>query len=260
MNGDLTEAVFALGLGDHVVARDLSATSPAEAAALPSIGYQRALTSETIAALDPTVVLANTLAGPPEVIDELRAVGLPVVVLEYEDSVEGPGDKIRATGAVLGLPAEAEALAATVDREIADAIDLAAQADSEPSVAALYLRGEDTQLLFGPGSGMAMLLDSLGVTDVGAELEVDDAEPIDIEALLVAEPDAIVVTTSGLESVGGVDGLLALHDGALARTPAGEERRILAYEDQYLLGFGPRTGAVMAELARDLHPELEDTP
>jgi len=260
VNGDLTEVVFALGLGPSVVARDISATYPAEAAALPSIGYQRTLAAESIAALDPTVVLANTLAGPPEAIEQLRALGLPVVVLDYEDSVDGPGDKIRAAGAVLGVPAVAESLAAAVDSEIGAAVDLAAGATTEPRVAALYLRGEGTQLLFGPGSGMSVLLDSLGVTDVGAELGGDDAQPVDIEALLTAAPDALVVTTSGLESVGGVDGLLALHDGALARTPAGENRRILVYEDQYLLGYGPRTGAVLAELARDLHPELEDNP
>jgi iron complex transport system substrate-binding protein len=260
VNGDLTEVVFALGLGPSVVARDISATYPAEAAALPSVGYQRTLAAEPIAALDPTVVLANTLAGPPEAIDQLRALGLPVVVLDYEDSVDGPGDKIRAAGAVLGVAAAAESLAAAVDSEIAAAVDLAAGATTEPRVAALYLRGEGTQLLFGPGSGMSVLLDSLGVTDVGAELGIDDAQPVDIEALLTAAPDALVVTTSGLESVGGVDGLLAMHDGALARTPAGEDRRILAYEDQYLLGFGPRTGAVLADLARDLHPELEDSP
>jgi len=206
------------------------------------------------------VVLANTIAGPPEAIEQMRDVGLPVVVLDYDDSVDGPGDKIRAAGAVLGVPHDAEALADRVDGEIDAATALAADATTEPRVAALYLRGESTQLLFGPGSGMSVLLDTAGVTDIGAELEVDEAQPVNIEALLTAAPDALVVTTSGLESVGGVDGLLALHDGALARTPAGESRRIFAYEDQYLLGFGPRTGQALDELIRDLHPELEDTP
>ena len=76
-------------------------------------------------------------------------------MLDYEDSVDGPGDKIRAAGAVLGVAAEADALAATVDAEIDAAVDLAAEATTKPRVAALYLRGEGTQLLFGPGSGMS---------------------------------------------------------------------------------------------------------
>ena len=133
VNGDLTEVVFALGLGDRAVARDVSATYPAEARRFPSIGYQGTLAVEPIAALEPTVVLANPLAGPPEAIEQLRTIGLPVVVLDYEDSVDGPGDKIRAAGAVLGVAAEADALAATVDAEIDAAVDLAAEATTEPA-------------------------------------------------------------------------------------------------------------------------------
>lgn len=100
-------------------------------------------------------------------------------------------------------------------------------------------------------------MEAVGGIDVAAELGVADRAPVDPEALIAAAPDAIVVTTSGLQSVGGVDGLLKLHSGALARTPAGQQRRVLDYEDQYLLGFGPRIGALLIELTRDLHPELE---
>ena len=67
VDGDLAEVVFALGLGDRVVATDLSATYPPEADPLPQIGYQRALTAEPIAAFEPTLVLATDLAGPPDV-------------------------------------------------------------------------------------------------------------------------------------------------------------------------------------------------
>src|SRR5262245_56663849 len=57
VDGDLAEIVFALRLGDHVVATDLSATYPQEADDRPEIGYQRALNPEPIAAFEPTVVL-----------------------------------------------------------------------------------------------------------------------------------------------------------------------------------------------------------
>ena len=48
VNGDIAEIVYALGLGDHVVATDISATYPAEAADTPKVGYQRTLVAETI--------------------------------------------------------------------------------------------------------------------------------------------------------------------------------------------------------------------
>jgi len=64
-----------------VVATDLSATYPPEADALPEIGYQRALSAEPIATVEPTVVLATDLAGPVETLQQLRTLGIPVVVI-----------------------------------------------------------------------------------------------------------------------------------------------------------------------------------
>ncbi len=79
-------------------------------------------------------------------------------------------------------------------------------------------------------------------------------KPLSPEALVTARPDALLLLTAGLESVGGVDGLLALP--GVAQTPAGRTRRVLAYDDQYLLGMGPRVGQALMELVLGLHPEL----
>ena len=70
--------------------------------------------------------------------------------------------------------------------------------------------------------------------------------------MLRAAPGLLVVTESGLASVGGVDELVSIP--GIARTPAGKNRRVLAYEDQYLLGAGPRFGRMLQELVADLHP------
>jgi iron complex transport system substrate-binding protein len=64
-NGDLTEVVFALGLGSNVVARGLSATYPPEVAALPVVGYQRMIAAEPVAAFSRTLVVASSAAGRP---------------------------------------------------------------------------------------------------------------------------------------------------------------------------------------------------
>lgn len=255
-NGDLAEVVFALGFGDQVVARDMSATFPPEVQAVPSVGYQRTLPLEPLVALEPTVVLANTEAGPPETIAGLRDLGFPVVVLDYPDTLDGPAEKIRAVAAVLGVESQGEALAQRVTDEIRAAAADVRTADEAPRVAALYLRGEAVQIVFGPGSGMSALLGAAGALDIGAELSVEETAPVNLEALLAARPDALVVTESGLASVGGVEGLLDLGGGALRRTPAGEARRVLAYDDQLLLGFGPRTGLALRMLVSDLHPDL----
>jgi iron complex transport system substrate-binding protein len=252
VNGDVAEVVFALGLGDRVVATDLSATYPPEADARPEIGYQRALVAETILAHEPTVVIGDSLAGPPGALDEVRAVDVPVVITEYPRDVDGAARKIRAIATALGVPGRGELLARETEAAIASARDEADALEGDgPPVAFLYLRGEDVQQIAGAGSGISALITDAGAIDIGTELDVDEFAPLGAEALIEAQPDVIVVTTSGLESVGGIDGLVELP--AVAGTPAGRERRILAYEDQLVLGLGPRTGEFLHQLVDDLH-------
>jgi iron complex transport system substrate-binding protein len=252
-NGDIAEVVFALGLGDRVVGTDVSATYPPEADALPEIGYQRTLLAEPMLGLEPTVVVGNTGAGPPGVIEQLRNAGVPVVIVDHPHDLTGPPAKIRLVAQALGVPARGEALA----RQVEAAIDAAAAgADRHmgepPRAALLYLRGSAVRQVGGAGTGVDALLDAAGAVDVGVELGIDEFQPLSDEALIRAAPDVLVVTTSGLASVGGVDGLVEIP--AVAGTPAGRDRRVIALDDQLLLGLGPRTGDALRQLVDDLYP------
>ena len=233
-NGDIAEVVFALGLGDRVVGTDVSATYPPEADALPEVGYQRTLLAEPMLGLEPTVVVGNTGAGPPGVIEQLRNAGVPVVIVDHPHDLTGPPAKIRLVARALGVPARGEALARQVEAAIDDAAAGADRHKGEPPRAALlYLRGGAVRQVGGAGTGV-------------------EFQPLGDEALIRAAPDVLVVTTSGLASVGGVDGLVEIP--AVAGTPAGRDRRVIALDDQLLLGLGPRTGDALRRLVDDLHP------
>ncbi len=255
LDGDLAEVVFALGLGDRVVATDLSATFPPEADALPEIGYQRSLSAEPIAGFEPTVLLATDLAGPAETLDQLRDLGYPLVMINRPVDASGPATKIREVADALGVPERGEALA----REVQAAIDAATEAGAaaaaggdRPRVMALYLRGERVQFVFGKNSGIDWVISAAGAIDVGTELGVVDNAPLTAESVLEAAPDVFLVSTTGLESVGGLDDLLAIP--GIAQTPAGEAARVITHPDQYLFGGGPRAGMLLAELVGELHP------
>lgn len=261
LDGDLAEVVFALGLGDRVVATDLSATFPPEADALPEIGYQRALSAEPIAAFDPTVLLATDLAGPAEALDQLRGLGFPLVMIDRPHDASGPAAKIRQVAEALGVPERGEALAQDVQAAIDAASEegaAAAAGGDRPRVMALYLRGEAVQYVFGKNSGLDWAIEAAGAIDVGTELGVVDNAPLTAESVLRAAPDVFLVSTTGLESVGGLEGLLGIP--GLAQTPAGEAGRVIAHPDQYLFGGGPRAGMLLAELVGELHPGTGSEP
>lgn len=255
VNGDLAEVVYALGLGDQVVATDISATYPPEAEDTPKIGYQRTLVAETILAHDPTIVLADDLAGPPEVLDQLRAADVRVVEIERDETLDAPARKIRAVADALGVPERGEELVEEFEADLARAEEAAAEAvaaSGRPKVLAMYLRGENVQLVLGDGSGIDAVIEAAGGIDLGTEMGVVDNAELSIESAVEAAPDVLLVTTSGLESVGGIDGLLGMP--GLAQTPAGRDRRVVAFEDQYLYGLGPRTGQLVGELVAAFHP------
>ena len=252
VGGTVTEIVFALGLGPRVVAVDTSSVFPANATALPQVGYQRTLAAEGVASQRPTLLLLTHEAGPPPAVEQLRGLGIPLHVIPADASIEGAKEKIRLVAAALGEKARGEELTRTLTAELAAAEALTQGAKSKPRVLFIYARGGGTLMVGGTGTpAAAMIRLAAGENAVSA---FDGFKPLTAEAVTTAAPDVILVPSRGLASLGGVDGLVA--QPGIALTPAGKARRIVAMDDLLLLGFGPRLGSAVRELAILLHPEL----
>lgn len=251
---NLSEIVFGLGLGEHVVGRDASATF-AEAAHLPLVTRGHDVSAESVLSLRPTVVLAQTDTGPAEALDQIRAAGVPVLVLDTPTSVSDATARISAVATALGVPRAGAELATRTDAAI-EAVLADVPHDRAPvRVAFLYLRGSaGVYLLGGPGSGADSMLAAAGAVDAGTWMGLERAfTPLTSEALAAAAPDAILMTTTGLESIGGIDQLVQIP--GVAQTPAGEHRRVITVEDSLLYSFGARTPQAIADIVRQLYPE-----
>ena len=254
ITGDVAETIWALGLSGNVIATDTSVTYPPEAQRAPKIGYMRTLAAEGIIALRPSVIIGGESAGPPEILEQLRGAGIPVVIVATPATLAAPAQKIREIGAALGVPGPAEALATRTQSDIDAARALAARATSKPRVMFLNVRGNQVQQISGTGAPAQAIIEAAGGINPGAAVGISGYKSITPEALVAGQPDYYLVFQLGLSSVGGADGLLAIP--GVSQTPAGQNGRILAYEDQLLLGLGPRTGEVLRELTLALHPEL----
>jgi heme transport system substrate-binding protein len=255
LNGDIAETVFTLGLTSRVVGVDTSALYPKSAVdPLPKIGYQRTLSAEGILSLRPTIVIGSTEAGPPTVIQQLRAAGVTVLIIPEIVALNAAPRKLRLLGRALGVPKRGEKLARQVEGQIATARREASRTTGRPRAAFLYLRGSAVQMLGGRNTRADTMITAAGGIDTGSELGIEGFRPITAESLVAARPDVIVVPSAGLASVGGIEGMLRIP--GVAQTPAGRARRVLAYDDALLLGLGPRTGSALRRLVRGLHPEI----
>lgn len=245
--GGLSEIVFELGLGTRLVGRDV-ATTFAEAGRVPVVTRAHDVSAEAVLSQRPTVVLAQSDTGPPEALAQIRRAGVPVVVFDVPSSITAMLDRIRAVGTALGAPGQAAALAERVAARIAAVQARIPPGVPRPLVAFLYLRGgAGVYLIGGPGSGADTIIEAAGGRDAGTAMGLRRAfTPLTSEALVRAAPDVLLVTDSGLRSVGGRRGLLELP--GVAQTPAGRAGRVLSEEDGRLYGFAMRTPEVIERL------------
>lgn len=256
LTGSLNEIVFTLGLGKQVVARDITATFE-QAAKLPVVTRAHDVSAESVLSLRPTLVIAETTTGPAEAIDQIRDAGIPLLVVEPAKSLADVGTRITTVAHALGVDAAGKELSTrTAERIAAVQKRIPAPGDGgKPRVAFLYLRGSaSVYLLGGRDSGASSLLEAAGAVDAGKESGLDkDFTAITSEALAKAAPDAILLMTKGLDSVGGAEGLVKIP--GVAETPAGLDRRFVSVDDGVLLNYGPRTDQVLASLVEQLYPD-----
>lgn len=258
ISGTIASTVFALGLGDQVVGRD-SSTDFAGTEDLPVVTKTgHSLNAEAILELAPTVILTDTTIGPKEIRQQLRDAGITVVVISSDRRIDTTDDLVTEIAAALGVPSRGAALIERLDAELdASLAEIAAVAPADEENRArmlfLYVRGSaNVYYIFGEDSGADSLIDAVGGVDVAGEIGWEGMKPMTAEALVAARPDVLVMMTDGLESVGGIDGLIE-RIPAVAETPAGANRRVIDMADSEILSFGPRSAEVISALARALY-------
>ncbi|RYZ65773.1 MAG: hemin ABC transporter substrate-binding protein [Proteobacteria bacterium] len=242
-----TETVFALGKGADVVAVDTSSLFPEAATKLPQVGYQRALSAEGVLSVQPTLVLLPTEGGPPAVIDQLKQSGLTIEVIDAPATEEGSKARFERIAALTG--ADAAPVVKRFQEEVAAAKAEAAKTETTPKVLVLYARGPGTVQAFGQNTPADKLLGMAHAQNAAQGFEGN--RPISAEAVVAWAPDYIVLPARGLDSLGGVEGVL--EQPGLKETPAGKAGRVVPIDDLLLLGFGPRLGESVRTLSKAVH-------
>ncbi|RJG04713.1 hemin ABC transporter substrate-binding protein [Noviherbaspirillum cavernae] len=245
VGGALTEIIYALQAQGDLVGVDTTSIYPESASKLPNVGYSRALSAEGVLALAPTQVIATEDAGPPAVLRQITAAGVPVTVLPANHRFEGLIERVLRVGELTGRKAQAEQYAADLRQEWAR---VRKQIDAR--------RGKPVKVLFvlahAPGQIMvagqdtsadAVLRYAGAVNAIGG---ITGYKPLTPEAVIGAQPDVVLLTDQGLKAQGGTASVLALP--GIAQTPAGRNKRVIGLDAMYLLGFGPRLPAAVTAL------------
>ena len=208
LGGTITEIVFALGAGERVVGVDASSSFPEAANQLPKVAYHRRLSAEGVLSLRPTLIIATTEAGPPEAIQQLESAGVTVLVLPHEPTVENAIAKIERIAAALNVQARGTALIQALKEELSQVQSAIPQTAAQAKILFLYARGQGTLMVAGQDTGADTMIGLAGGTN--AVQGYSGYKPLTSEAAVAAAPDLILLMDSGLESVGGAQGLWQL--------------------------------------------------
>lgn len=252
LNGSTTEILFALGVGEKVVGCDASSTYPKGIREkLPSVGYQYGLNAEGILSLKPTLVIGRDDVKPPQVVEQLRMAGVTVLLLKEPRTFETAKKRLLTIGKAVGCEKKAKELTKALDADIKKLEKKFTLRKEKPKKKALflYLRGTQTTLVLGRDTAPGAMFEIVGAENAAGNIKGN--KPMTAEAVIAAQPDVYVLFTTGLKSIGGVDGLLKLP--GLALTPAGKNRRIVALDGQYLSGFGPRCARAALDLFKGIY-------
>ena len=241
------ELIAAMGYQENLVGRDI-ASSTTELTDVPIVTSGHQVIPETIIALQPTLVIIDDATGPSSAIAKLRAAGIRIVNVSQSWNLGELVSKIEQIGAALAAPQSAARLNNLLTESISGSLVEASATSKKLKIAFLYLRGTSSiYLVGGKGSGADYLIEATGAVDVGAEKLSKPFTPLTAETMAQLNPDLILVMIGGLESVGGVSGLVELP--GIAQTPAGKNLQVVAVDDSLLLSFGPRTPSLISELA-----------
>jgi iron complex transport system substrate-binding protein len=119
----LTEMVFALGKGHDLVAVDLSSTFPDSAKLLKTVCYHRALSPESIIAMNPELVIHSNDIGPENVLPQTKNAGLNTKVFGGANTIDGAKLLLKDLGNFLGEDGKTDSIIKKMDNDLAIAAD-----------------------------------------------------------------------------------------------------------------------------------------
>lgn len=251
VGGILTEIIYALSRERCLVGVDLTSNYPAQASQLTQLGYLRNLSSEGIAALRPSLMLALEDAGPNHVIEHLKRMGVLIHHFQTPHNVAELMAVISRMGNILTANQEANRLIASV-QETYQAWDLnnrhKLEINQVTRVMCLISHQPGKLMVAGNDTSADRMIRMVGAKN---GFTFSGFKPISTEGLIAANPDVILVTDQTLRNLGNSQRLWELPGMHL--TNAYRQRSLISMEAMYLLGFGLRLPKALNELTQSVY-------
>jgi iron complex transport system substrate-binding protein len=252
---NITEILFALGLGDRVVGVTRYCDYPPQALPKEKIGGMVDPNLEKIQSLRPDLIVGFR-GNPLGVLNKLRYLHFPVFVLNLGSSLDGLFQTIEKVGRVTRAEEPAKNLVAGL-KEKHQAIGLALRDVSKRPKVFLSVYGQGLWTC-GEGSYLNDLLVQAGSVNIAGKIKRRWLQ-LNREQLIHENPDVIIIMAKdkGRFSQAG-ESLRA--DTRLKDVRAVKDNSIHWLDENMAGRFGPRLIDALDAVAHILHPEIFEAP
>jgi iron complex transport system substrate-binding protein len=186
------ESLFAAGAGDRLVGTVDYSDYPPEAKKVPRVGGYSRVDLEAVAALQPDLVIAWESGNNMSQIDKLKALGLPVYVVQPNQMAD-VARQLEQLGKLAGSESTANAAAERFRQRLEK---LRAGNAGKPKVRVFYQIWKSPMMTIGGPQIISDAIRLCGGENVFGDLK-QMAPTVNVEAVLKADPEVIVATGMG---------------------------------------------------------------
>ena len=251
LSPNLTEIVFALGLGDKVVGVSNNCDWPIEAKQKPKMGTFWQPNTEAIIAAKPDLVVCESFLQQKEIAETLKRTGLRVVSLRIE-SIEEFYSAILSIGQAAGCSDKAELLVANIKNDIDQ---IRAKSSSAKKVNVLWAVQTEPMRVVGVKTFVNEIIDLAGGQNV-IEPTGDQYPSVGTETILTCGAEVIIQSAMGTEDITKQQETAEKFWNRFANLPAVKDKKVYVIEADTVLRLGPRLPEGAMAVEKLLHPEL----
>lgn len=246
-----TEILFALGLGDKVVAVSEYCNYPLEAQNRTKIGGFSTVNIEKVVDLGPDLVFA-TCDVQEDIVGELERLGLTVIALDATD-IEDAIRSIRVIGKATGQLETSEELIDKLEQRIKAVTDKTKDLPDSQRPKVFYQVWSDPLMTVGSETLTHYLIQLAGGVNIASD-STTKYPVYNLEILIERNPEVIIVSLGMGSSEASVE---EVKDRKIWQIiDAVKNNRVYGINSDIVSRVGPRIADALEEIASYIHPEL----
>jgi iron complex transport system substrate-binding protein len=241
----VTEILFALGKEKLLIGRTNYCVYPLQVSAIPSIGEIIDPNLETIASLNPDLVIAST-HFKKEMADKIQQMNVPIVVLVSQESFEGSYNMIRQVADIVDAKDKGDSIIRSMQKTVSEIEAGAKTVKEKPSVYYVIGFGKTGDFTAGGNTFISNMISMAGGVNIAQDVI---GWSYSLEKLIQKDPDIILIHNGQKE--------MFVNTPAYKNLKAVKRNKVYEVDNNLFELTGPRLSEGLKTLFTLLHPEIK---